>query len=181
VEADWEFEIGGDAPIVEARWLGFVDLRADPRRVTELTETHHLSALAAALVRLNAIDSPVWTSKVDVFTPESIDTDELDAPHGNASFAMACYIDLQLSSAQQRHSYSIVELFCKGLCNRLHAVLLRCCRIDLVIRRAHLPSEPDGFAVTAYLTACGSSETDAQAHLAESLLALVTTIVPPSQ
>ena len=30
MEADWELEIGGDAPVIEAHWTGFVDLRADP-------------------------------------------------------------------------------------------------------------------------------------------------------
>src|SRR4051812_38986462 len=53
MEADWEFEIGGDAPVIEANWKGFVDLCAHPERVSELTECGELPALAEALVRLN--------------------------------------------------------------------------------------------------------------------------------
>ena len=30
MEADWEFEVGGDAPVIEALWAGFVDLRSQP-------------------------------------------------------------------------------------------------------------------------------------------------------
>ena len=35
MEADWEFEVGGDAPVIEARWPGFVDLRRNPERAME--------------------------------------------------------------------------------------------------------------------------------------------------
>ena len=27
MEADWEFEVGGEAPVIEASWEGFIDLR----------------------------------------------------------------------------------------------------------------------------------------------------------
>jgi hypothetical protein len=30
MEADWEFEVGGDAPVIDALWPGFVDLRLSP-------------------------------------------------------------------------------------------------------------------------------------------------------
>ena len=39
MEADWEIEIGGDAPVIEAHWFGFVDLRIEPSRANELPET----------------------------------------------------------------------------------------------------------------------------------------------
>ncbi len=32
MEADWEFEVGGDAPVIEAHWPGFVDLRQNPEQ-----------------------------------------------------------------------------------------------------------------------------------------------------
>jgi hypothetical protein len=31
LEADWEFEVGGDAPVIDALWPGFVDLRLPSR------------------------------------------------------------------------------------------------------------------------------------------------------
>ena len=101
MEADWEFEVGGDAPIIEAHWPGFVDLREHPHQARELTEARQLPGLADALARLNAPSSPVWTSKTDVFDPGSLDTDELDATREEAKHAIACYIDLLMRSDQQ--------------------------------------------------------------------------------
>ena len=70
MEADWEIEIGGGAPIIEAHWSGLVDLRVNPERARLLPEAQQLPALCHALVRLNAPASPVWTSKCDVFVPD---------------------------------------------------------------------------------------------------------------
>ena len=38
MEADWEVEVGGGAPVIEADWPGFVDLRGEPERVNEMEE-----------------------------------------------------------------------------------------------------------------------------------------------
>jgi hypothetical protein len=97
MEADWEFEVGGDAPLIEACWEGFIDLRQTPERARELPEAGQLSVLSQVLERLNSRSSPVWTSKCDVLpalAPEDFDSDELDAPPGCSAHGMACYIDL---------------------------------------------------------------------------------------
>jgi hypothetical protein len=108
MEADWEVQIGGDSPIIDACWAGFIDLRSSPemdpgeqtegllRTARELAETVDLPRLAEALIRLNASHSPVWTSKCDVWTVEAadLDPDELDSPADEATQAWACYIDL---------------------------------------------------------------------------------------
>src|SRR5208337_4431139 len=96
MEADWEFEVGGNAPVIETHWPGFVDLRQNPERARQLPEAAQLPGLAEVLAKLNAVDSPVWTSKCDVWPhlePDEFDPDELDAPPG-CSYAMGCYIDL---------------------------------------------------------------------------------------
>ena len=105
MEADWEVEIGGGAPIIDVCWDGFVDLRFDPRtrlgaflkQAQDLPESANLPTLAEALVRLNGSRSPVWTSKCDVWPvldAADIDAGELDAPQEDAIVAWACYIDL---------------------------------------------------------------------------------------
>lgn len=177
MEADWEFEVGDDAPVIEAHWPGFVDLRADPNRVGELAEARQLSGLAYALVRLNAKNSPVWTSKTDVFDPGSIDADELDATSEEAQHVIACYVDLLMRNDQQWNLPFKAEQFCRALCIRLRAMPLRCCRVDLVIRRAHVHAELKDLGATAYFTACGRSASDASVRLAESLAALAAAIV----
>ena len=174
MEADWEFEVGGDAPVIEAHWAGFVDLRGHPERAGDLSETTQFPALAEALARLNAADSPVWTSKCD-FWPHldagEFDPDEMDVPTGCTAHAMGCFIDLLPRSDQQWALPEMAEKACKRISGLLHAVPLRCCRADLVIRRAFITPELMSLGITAYLTACGASFAEARRTLEAALAA----------
>jgi hypothetical protein len=163
MEADWEFEVGGDAPVIEASWPGFVDLRSNPERAGQLPEAVQFPALAQVLHQLNAAASPVWTSKCDLWPRlEASDfaLDEMDAPSGCA-WAMGCYVDLLPRSDRQWSQPAMVADACKQVCSLLHDVPLRCCRVDLVIRRAFFTPELAGLGITAYLTSCGQSESEA--------------------
>lgn len=180
MEADWEIGIGGDAPVIDADWPGFVDLTASPERVNEITETQLQPGLAEALVLLNAANSPVWTSKTDVFVPEAVDPDELDAPHNAAIHAVACYIDLLTRSDQVWNLLSQAEHACRQLCFRLRTIPLRCCRVDLVIRRAIVAGRND-LGTTVYLTACGRTPMDAKARMSECLSAFAGAVTLRAQ
>jgi len=168
MEADWEFEIGGAAPVIEAYWPGFVNLRDEPARVREIAETQVLPGLAAALLRLNETGSPVWTCKTDVFTPDRVDPDELAATTDEAKFTIACYVDILMRSDQIWNSPSQAEKDCRMLCKRLREVPMPCCRIDLVVRRARVGNDND-LGATVYLTACGPTLASAKQRLAECL------------
>ena len=178
MEADWEFEVGPDeagvaAPVIDARWPGFVDLERAPELARLLPEAAQLPALAVALAMLNAAASPVWTSKCD-FWPRleaaEFDTDELDAPPGCAAHAMGCYIDLLPRNRRQWALPELAAAECKRMCGLLRAVPLVCCRVDLVIRRAFITAERMELGITAYLTSCGASSTEAVRTL-EAVLA----------
>jgi hypothetical protein len=169
MEADWEIEVGRDAPIIEAHWSGFVDLRLEPGRAGLLPEIQELPALAHALVRLNAQASPVWTSKCDVFAPGPIDPDELDAPRGCSLRAVACYIDLLPRDGDQWSSTDAAVAACRRVCARLQEIPLRSCRADLVIRRAIITGEEPMFGATAYITAAGRDDADAATTLSAAL------------
>jgi hypothetical protein len=179
MEADWEFEVGGEAPVIEAAWPGFVDLRRNPERAWELPEAAELLALAEALARLNAAASPVWTSKCDLWPVVDVaefDADELNAPPGCAVHAMGCYIDLLLRGDRSRNDRQwetpeMAAAACREICILLRAVPLRCCRVDLVVRRALLAPDEMGLGITAYLTACGSSPAEAKQALGAALAA----------
>jgi hypothetical protein len=183
MEADWEVEIGGQAPVIEAHWTGFIDLRPAPERAQQLPEAAQLPALADTLVRLNTPSSPVWTSKCDVWHPDIFDPDELDAPPGERSCAIACYVDLlprrdqpwpdpEDGIAQDETAQDAIAA-CKSLCVRLRQVPLRCCRADLIVRQASIVPGLLDLGVTAYFTACGATSEDAAATLAAALVAFV--------
>ena len=183
MEADWEFEVGGDAPMIEAHWAGFVDLQSAPEQAMQLPESVQLPSLGEALARLNAADSPVWTSKCD-FWPhleaDAFDPDELDAPHGHTAHAMGCFIDLLPKSDQQWTQPAMAEKACKRICGLLSAVPLRCCRVDLVIRRAFITPGVMGLGITAYLTSCGESPAAAAKTLEAALKVFTDALGPTS-
>jgi hypothetical protein len=170
MEADWEIELGGEAPVIDACWPGFVDLRLDAHPATELDETKQHPALAEALIRLNAMESPVWTSKCDVWQVADFDRYDLDAPAEAASHAIACYIDLLPRSNQQWIFPKLAIASCESICACLHGVPLRCCRTDFIIRHALITPDRKDLGITAYLTACGSTRDEATAQLEAVLM-----------
>jgi hypothetical protein len=197
MEADWEVEIGPDAPIIDPCWVGFVDLRREPALAYQLPEALILPTLAEALVKLNASSLPVamWTAKCDVWPvaeQDTFDPYELDATPEEVAFAWACYIDVLPGSPQWSH-ISNAEVagettlptaaisWCQLVCKRLAADPLRCCRIDLIIRRALIAPEIMDIGVTAYLTACGATSNVALIGLSTALERFVDGFEPPAK
>jgi hypothetical protein len=188
MEADWEIEIGGESPVIEAYWPGFVDLRLHPERASQLPEAAALPALARALEVLNAETSPLWTSKCDfwpILDASGFDLDELDAPPGCDAYGVGGYLDL---FPRQDHKWvqpATAAADCKHLCTLLRAVPLRCCRIDLIVRQAILDSAnlTDGsvrLGVTAYFTACGPTHAEATAAIQAALAKFARVLSAPS-
>lgn len=174
MEADWEFEVGGDAPVIDALWSGFVDLRLAPELAWKLAEAEELPALAAALNRLNSQPSPVWTSKCGYWPqlkPGEFDPDELDSQAGSSHHAAACYIDLLAKENRNWSGQDRAEAVCKHFCSVLNLVPMRSCRVDFIVRRAMIIPDELNLGVSAYITACGATARDAQRTL-ESALAL---------
>jgi hypothetical protein len=163
MEADWEVEVGGGAPVIEALWPGFVDLRRNPERIGEIQETATSPALARLLRALNGAESPVWTAKCDLWESEANE--------------LACYVDLlPVAGAVFAHRKQ-AEAFCRELAARLDTVPLPECRVDLVVRQA-IAGEAEGFGVTAYLSATGRDRSRAAEALAAALVAFAGAIPP---
>jgi len=173
LDADWEVEIGGGAPVIEADWAGlhgssgFVDLRGSPERVGEIAETAAFPPLAALLLALNAPGSSVRTSKCDMWNPEA---DE-----------MACYIDVLPREGTVFGAWQQAEAFCREYVARLEAIALpECgpeCRVDLVIRQA-VAGEAEGFGITAYLSAKATQSIGTAAALAAAMAGLADALPP---
>jgi hypothetical protein len=179
MEADWEIEIDGEAPIIDACWPGFVDLRSEPERVRELSEVRQLPALSNMLVRINGSNSPVWTAKCDVWPVDDFDRFELNAPDSDDLCAQACYVDLLPGSDEQWASNpEMAAAFCKNLCARMRSVVLRGCRADLILRRAVMvPGEFD-LGITAYFIGCGVTEADASVQLESAFAVFADSLLP---
>ena len=177
MEADWELEIGGGAPRDRGRWPGFVDLRACPHRVDEISRNRFLCRQCRLrLLALNETTSPVWTSKCDVWPVAEFDPDELDAPSAAALCAVAVYIDLLARETEQWTTPYDARDWCQARCLYLRAVPLRCCRADFVIRHAVTHTQESSVGITAYLTACGATRADADSRLGAALNALAEAV-----
>ncbi len=184
MQADWEVEIGGEAPVIDACWPGLVDLRSSPNRVTELQEVQALPAFAAALMLLNAKHSPVSTAKCDVWTADARLTplNWMPRPMKQLADWPATSICCR-SGDRQWASVESVVAFCKGVCAHLERLPLRCCRADLIVRRAIITPEASDLGITAYLTACGSREPRARDQLESALAAFADAVAaqaPPA-
>jgi hypothetical protein len=194
MESDWEVELGPDAPVIDALWPGLIDLRSAPKRIAEIEETRRLPALAEVLLRLNCADSgtdsssPVWTSKCDLWELSSgpdldlssgrWDPDEMDATAAESA-AVACYIDLLPVDAVVFAGLDRAQAWASTIAGRLRETVGRCCRVDLVIRRA-FQGDMEGLGVTAYATACGADSAAAERALSRALLGLANAICAPT-
>ncbi len=183
MECDWEVELGADAPVIDAGWPGWVDLRTNPERVAELPEAADFPALATALLALNAPASPLWTAKCDLWPiddPGEVDTDELAAAPGDCLAALACYIDCLPLANGLFPTPAVGEAWLRAAVAGLGRIDAPDARADLVLRRAVTATE-EGFGVTAYLTACGRTESAARESLQRALAAFAQMAVatPP--
>jgi hypothetical protein len=190
MDADWEVEIGPGAPIIDASWSGFVDLRREPAVAHRLPEAAILAGLAEALGKLNSSSRiQMWTAKCDVWQvaeEDTIDPYELDATPAEAGFAWACYIDLlPISDQQWGHIWdpttdtpTAAIAWCQSVCKRLQSDPIRCCRTYLVIRKAAIDPEIMDIGITLYLTACAATSNDAKARLSRVLSRFVDGFEP---
>ncbi len=171
MEADWEVEIGGGAPVIEAYWPGFIDLCTYPERIREIAEAREFQPLADLLLRLNSNRSPMWTSKCDVWQP--------------AEGGLACYVDLLPRGEGVFAEWKRAEAFCRDLIARLRTPASSASSaaprgqlpfftdhtrelegsVTLVIRQALL-EHSQGFGITAYFSVDKTDLADAEKSLA---------------
>ena len=162
--------------MIHAGWAGFVDLRVAPEKASQMPEVQHLPELGAALMRLNAVASPYFTAKCDVWRLESIDPLEFDADFESTAYALACYLDLLPFEPLSWTETAVPTAWCKQLCVNLRASGLRCSRTDLILRRAVGRAGQSAYGVTAYVAACGSAEEAAKARLDAALAVFVDAV-----
>lgn len=174
MEADWEIEIGEDAPVIDAEWSGLIDLRAKPERVNEVSECAGFTALRQTLLILNGAQSAVWSSKCDLWVVEDFaqfDRDEFDAGESD-THAVTCYIDLlPRERAAWKKAESAIQ-YCSEVVEQLKTVAVKAARVELILRRAIFAEGDVATGITAYVTGCGENVEAARVQLGDALEAL---------
>ena len=175
MEADWAVEIGPETPFIVVPWDGFIDLRQNTwTTVQKISEAASYPSLSYALIELNSRESPVFTSKCDVWPLEAakIDQDEFGARPENAQSGFASYIDVVVCNPDQFGSFDRHELLMRRATDNLRTISLDSCRIDLVLRPATVHSV-HGFGITIYAAGCGRDDVAAYASWEAVLRAAV--------
>jgi hypothetical protein len=177
MEADWSVEVGPQLDLVDADWEGFVDLRATPGAVEQISEAARYGPLRDALMSLNADESPLFTAKCDVWglVEGEIDANEFDAA-GVSQTGMACYIDVLAREPGLYASFARHEAWAQAVVERLRESPVRCGRVDLVVRGARAGGV-DGFGITLYAAGCGCDSAAAQTSWEAVLRAAVTATI----
>jgi hypothetical protein len=171
MEADWEIEIGENAPVMVASWEGFIDLLQNPDQIGQITEIEFFAPLRQFLMSLNSDASPVWTAKCDLWAPEEFDPYEFEADPESTHKAFACYVDLFSRGKLDWIAPNHIVRWCASFCTKLHDLPLKSSRIDLIVRRAVFGPGQTGFGITAYLCALGSDEPQAKEALGKTMVA----------
>jgi hypothetical protein len=165
MEADWDIEIGPELPSIDVPWEGFVDLRNHANLAAkEIPEVAAHPALFNALISLNSRESPVLTSKCDIWwiKQEEIDAWEFSARPENARRGFASYVDVLLLKPEQFRSFQFHELWVRRTTEDLQTRVLAHCRVDLVVRPATFHAT-SGCGLTVYASGCGKEEHTAYA------------------
>jgi hypothetical protein len=175
MEADWTAEVGSDLPLIEVDWTGFVDLRHEPNSIGRIAEARSLPRLHDALVLLNGPDSPVFTSKCDVWplACEDLDPMEFETSPSEALIGCAAYIDVIARDPELFGSFAGHERWVRSATTRLRAIRLSYGRVDLVIRAAQASGRA-GFGITLYAAGCGVDTASAQVAWEAILTAAAT-------
>jgi hypothetical protein len=187
--AEWSAECAADDPVLVVPWkdpdgkMAFVDLRAGPRDFDAVAEADQHPPLMQALRALNATRSPVFTAKCDAWPLDSEELRHLqlnlDAHPADPPAGFASYIDLVWRERSLFSSFHRQEQVLRRL-TRLAAPLDRpSAMLDCVLRPALLDLEGgprEGFAVSLYVKALGTSPLSAWKEWAAALAAAVAII-----
>jgi hypothetical protein len=163
VEADYSIELGPDDATLDFPWAApqpgpmFIDLRAKPSSIIEISEAVKFPELAEFLAALNASASILQSAKCDVwFTTEITPEDEIFGMGGK----FGGYVDLVFTD-DKKFSFAGHEHFAQRIVDLLKRAPDIPCSVELLVRRSYF-AEREGFYITAYCFGFGATEAAAR-------------------
>lgn len=186
--AEWTAECAADAPTLVVPWsdaesaLHYVDLRAEPYDIAEISEAQEYPALARSLRSLNAVRSALLTAKCDVWLLEGDNADELatlqfelDTETEESHAGIAGYIDILWRDRAVFGSAHMQTDMLDRLTRRAERLDHRFAALACVLRPAIASfgsTSLEGFAVTLYVRAVGHDAASALDHWSAALAEL---------
>lgn len=177
--AEWSAECAEDDPTLVVPWSDpatgahFIDLRAQPYDIAEISEAEQYPALSRALRALNAVRSPFLTAKCDAWHlsgPEHADALaslrlELDLDEENAAAGFGSYIDLLWRERTLFASAHQQQDRLDRLTRRATRLQQQEARLECILRPAVYEANGtalEGYAFSLYLLAVGTHPANAQ-------------------
>ena len=166
MEADWSVEIGGDAPVIDRDWPGWVDLQGNPDAVESLPEVCAFPPLGQMLHAMLQRCTSLEPTKCDAWMEGPADPWEFDSEPENSVCVAACYLDLLPLHLARWNAFAEVEEWVRAMTHQLGSRVCRNARVELVVREASTLQD-SGYGVAIYLAGCGASELAARTALEE--------------
>jgi hypothetical protein len=161
MDADFTIELGRDDPVLDFPWTdpaglcAYHDLKRHPEQLAQIEEAKAFPEIAETLRTLNSAVSMVESAKCDIWT-----TDELSPEEEvfGASCKCASYVDLIVSTPNQRLSFPFHERFAKRLVELLRKTPDTPSSAEACVRRCDFregDTTNEGFYLTLYVTGYG--------------------------
>ncbi|HET9742991.1 MAG TPA: hypothetical protein VFQ00_09580 [Terriglobales bacterium] len=173
--AEWNVEIGGDAPVLEIPWesadgrIQYFDLKRQPELLLRLPEAGASNELREFLQRLNSPESPWETAKCDLWSSQEIEEEEQIF---GSPWKFGSYLDLIFADRKKMRDFSAHERWVQSLARCLRSSPDITAAAELNVRRCFDRREETdvaGFYVTFVLRGYGRDESEARKHWGEAL------------
>lgn len=178
MEADWSVEIGGEAPVIDIGWPGWIDLSQDTAQVHSLDEAQAFPPLGQAL-RIILCDCKLFAStKCDFWMEDFADEAEASGPDAFCSDAencqriAGCYIDLLPQQLADWSQLTTVERWVRAFTQTLRRADCPNARVEIVLRQAFF-SATTGIGLSLYAYGCGATDATARSALERALKILL--------
>ena len=178
MQADYEIELGPDAPALEVPWRSsdgssrYFDLRARPELLLEISEAAGNPELGRFLSAVNAPRSHFQSAKCDSWLSDEITEAEQIY---EARWKFASYVDLFFADLAAQMDLTRNRTFSAKLAELLGKAPDVSAAAEFMVRRCYfhrtgdMNLSDDGFCITFYLTGYGDDEDQAQRRWAIGL------------
>jgi hypothetical protein len=178
MQADYEIELGPDAPALEIPWqssdgsVRYFDLRERPELLLEISEAAGNPELARFLSAVNSPRSHFQSAKCDSWLSDEITEAEVIY---EAKWKFASYVDLIFADASAQSDLEGHRLTTSKLTQLLGKAPEISAAAEFIVRRCYfhrtsdIETSDDGYCITFYLSGYGDDEDQARQRWAIGL------------
>lgn len=163
--AEFDVEVGGDAPTLTVPYPGYVDVAENPELISEIPEARD-AAMREAILALNA--GTLRTAKCDIWATTELDDEEASL---GCTHKHACYVDVYFRDVEARAEFESCERAMTRWTQELRAVGGQEVGVSFVLRACEVEGQA-GYYWTVYVSGYGDTGLAAREAWAGALRAV---------